>query len=717
MAADLFYQTAGQQSGPVDSRELRRLAEAGIVRPDTLVRQGTSNPWVRAERVQGLFQGSTPTPSLSLVASAPPPPPVPESGEAVNEASEKPERIWPVTWAAIIVASGTVLLLLWAVVFRGGSPPRQQAEKDQPLLAATRSAKHSGAAPAAESKFADGPTTRKAGTPIDQQLTTQTQPTPENPVLPLPDAKDTGQESEKSLDTVALYANSRAAVATILTKDDAGFDAGQGSGFFIAGELIGTRYAGHSLTGPSETGRAQWAYLLTNYHVIRSAATVELRLDDGRLGSVHEVVLEQEDADLALVVVYILDSDQSSKPTKPIGVLSIAEGQEPAVGQRVYAIGSPQGLEASLSEGIISGRREVAEGIWWLQTTAPVSPGSSGGPLLDSTGQVVGLVTAQWRGGQNLNFAVPASQVVKFLKGRCNSRRLWRGTGIKEEENDAYSSALVDAAVARDEGNTERVGGKLLFKASQQIGQGDYDGAAESLAAIDRAQCGQFEFLLHHTLGRVAEHRVYKRAAGNWAVGELSKLCRNDKDFQLAKKSFRKSIELNSEFSPAYQHLAECLKFEREWDESLPLERRLDEPIALADSLVKMVPRCVTAYKLRGGLYSKVHRRLEALADFDTAAELGPNDPETHFEIGTVCSSLGEYEKAIEAYKAAMRLNFYRASVCPYNMGIAYQKMGRFEQAIGCFEESGRLGFCPFGFGCENEVARCRKHSRVPYPQ
>lgn len=119
MAADLFYQTAGQQSGPVDSRELRRLAEAGIVRPDTLVRQGTSNPWVRAEQVRGLFQRSTAPPSSSLGASPPlppplpppPPPPVPESGApsrgvggespirhglgaaAENEASEKPERV------------------------------------------------------------------------------------------------------------------------------------------------------------------------------------------------------------------------------------------------------------------------------------------------------------------------------------------------------------------------------------------------------------------------------------------------------------------------------------------------------------------------------------------------------------------------------------------------------------------------------------------------
>ncbi len=81
MAIQWFYQTSeGQQSGPVDSRELHRLAEAGIVRPDTLVRQGDSGRWVRAEHVRGLFQQSTAPPSSSPGASPPGPPPVPESG-------------------------------------------------------------------------------------------------------------------------------------------------------------------------------------------------------------------------------------------------------------------------------------------------------------------------------------------------------------------------------------------------------------------------------------------------------------------------------------------------------------------------------------------------------------------------------------------------------------------------------------------------------------
>ncbi|REJ82661.1 MAG: DUF4339 domain-containing protein, partial [Planctomycetota bacterium] len=65
MAIQWFYQREGRPSGPVDSRELRRLAEAGSVTPNTLVRKGASGRWVRAENVRGLFQRSTPAPSSS----------------------------------------------------------------------------------------------------------------------------------------------------------------------------------------------------------------------------------------------------------------------------------------------------------------------------------------------------------------------------------------------------------------------------------------------------------------------------------------------------------------------------------------------------------------------------------------------------------------------------------------------------------------------------
>jgi serine protease Do len=81
-----------------------------------------------------------------------------------------------------------------------------------------------------------------------------------------------------------------------------------------------------------------------------------------------------------------------------------------AVGTKVYAIGAPQGLELSLSDGVVASLRPLG-GSSLIQTTAAISAGSSGGGLFDSLGRLVGITTFQSRTGQNLNFAVPADWI------------------------------------------------------------------------------------------------------------------------------------------------------------------------------------------------------------------------------------------------------------------------------------------------------------------
>lgn len=82
-------------------------------------------------------------------------------------------------------------------------------------------------------------------------------------------------------------------------------------------------------------------------------------------------------------------------------------------GERVYAIGAPRGLELTISEGIVSSLREV-DGGRIIQTTAPVSPGSSGGGLFDTQARLVGIITFQRGDGQNLNFALPAEWIAEM---------------------------------------------------------------------------------------------------------------------------------------------------------------------------------------------------------------------------------------------------------------------------------------------------------------
>jgi tetratricopeptide (TPR) repeat protein len=232
-----------------------------------------------------------------------------------------------------------------------------------------------------------------------------------------------------------------------------------------------------------------------------------------------------------------------------------------------------------------------------------------------------------------------------------------------------------------------------------QIRKGDYDGALRDLANVVPSEFGKYEYLVHYTIGHAAGLRGAKRTRGKPAktVGELYELYRSNKDHQSAKKSLRKSIELNPEFSPAHYWLAVYLS----------CEGRFAEAFLAADSLVKRVPRCATAYKLRGGLHRDLDRNVEAYADFQTAADLGPNDPETYSDMAGVCSNLGEDAKEIDAYEAAIRLKSPTANVWYYNMGRAYQRMGKYEQALACYKKAKSLGFWPPGG--DEEVAKCRE--------
>jgi hypothetical protein len=99
--------------------------------------------------------------------------------------------------------------------------------------------------------------------------------------------------------------------------------------------------------------------------------------------------------------------------------LQVGDSNKVQVGDPVFAVGNPRGLEGTLSEGIVSAIRPVgADAV--LQISAPISPGSSGGPVLDGSARVIGVAAATLKGGQNLNFAIPASYVSALL-GRART--------------------------------------------------------------------------------------------------------------------------------------------------------------------------------------------------------------------------------------------------------------------------------------------------------
>ena len=134
--------------------------------------------------------------------------------------------------------------------------------------------------------------------------------------------------------------------------------------------------------------------VITNCHVIAQAAQIKVKQGG------NEYLASPATSDTYLDLCLLQVPQLSAPAAQRTSVKSLR------VGQTVYAIGSPQGLERTLSQGLVSALRETSEGTL-IQTSAPISPGSSGGGLFDVQGQLVGITTFQTKSGQNLNFAIP----------------------------------------------------------------------------------------------------------------------------------------------------------------------------------------------------------------------------------------------------------------------------------------------------------------------
>ena len=172
--------------------------------------------------------------------------------------------------------------------------------------------------------------------------------------------------------------------------------------------------------------------LVTNYHVIEEGIRAEAKLSDGEILSIEGVLLENMEEDLALL------STGDTKRSFPALKLTDSDVE---IGQPVFVVGSPFGFEGTVSDGIVSAVRDIPQMGRLLQITAPISKGSSGGPVLNLKGEVVGVATCYYREGQNLNFAIPVDRLNNLLSwGPMRPRKLSEWPRKKE----AWSDLVLD---------------------------------------------------------------------------------------------------------------------------------------------------------------------------------------------------------------------------------------------------------------------------------
>ncbi len=213
----------------------------------------------------------------------------------------------------------------------------------------------------------------------------------------------------------ALIKRVRPAVVTLEIYDARGKEIGFGSGFFI-----------------NRNGE-----ILTNHHVIEGASSVKARTADGATHPVQVVLADDKDADLAKLLAFV-DSDAP--------YLKIA-AQRPQVGDSVIVVGSPMGLEETITQGIVSAVPEQRDDQSdlvpaTLQITAAISEGSSGGPVLNANGEVIGVATAFMRDGENLSFAVPLERILALGRHQPRTFAQWHLPRRAPDSNDLYVDGM-----------------------------------------------------------------------------------------------------------------------------------------------------------------------------------------------------------------------------------------------------------------------------------
>lgn len=368
------------------------------------------------------------------------------------------------------------------------------------------------------------------------------------------------------------------ATVEIITENDKGQADTLGSGFFVQGYLIAT-----------------------NHHVIKGASAIYARIvGQKQFFKISKIDRVDEENDLALLRV----EGFSIKPL-PLGNSSAIK-----VGDEIYAVGNPEGFEGTFSQGIVSALRRNK----LIQITAPISHGSSGGPILNNRGEVIGIAVLTIKDGQNLNFAVPIACLIalinnplsvlhseKILDPTTNQNYSRQITGEKDERDKKLTQAYLDYF------NTNRLKDAIeYFKAA----------IAQDVAS----------YQAHYLLG-LAYHYVGRY---NEAVSEMN-VC----------------IHLKPDHLAAYDNLVSCYS-------ELGLHQRA---IDLAKDLIRRVPEFDIYYCKLASAYDKAGRTYEAIETYKQAISLNPDNPVAHHSLGLIYNQIGNKKAALDEYQVVKSLN------------------------------------------------------------
>jgi tetratricopeptide (TPR) repeat protein len=415
----------------------------------------------------------------------------------------------------------------------------------------------------------------------------------------------------------------------IETYDSRGEKLSRGSGFFI------------------ETDR-----IVTNRHVIEGAYRAEIHSSTGTVYQVKAVLAVDAEGDLA-----VLKIDTPATYVRPLPL----DKTSPQEGESVVVIGNPLGLEGSVTNGIVSAVRDIPTFGRIIQITAPISAGSSGSPVVNMQGQVIGIATLQITGGQSVNFAIPSERISQLaIAGPMSLSELVATSGRNKRAKAVQYF---------------RDGLSFLSKDDCEKALVSFEKAVESDSnyAEAWAQSG----FCNEKLGKHAEALDASKRAVNlrpsaesyFNIGLASFYL---KQYKEAVDGYRQSIKLDP-YNSADTYYALALVY-RDWGKP-------DDEIQSYKQAIKLRPDFIAAYERLGSRYLRSKKFAEAVDVFRQISTLKPGDATAPNNLGEAYLELNRLNEAQESFRQAIRLkpDFGKAY---YNLGKCLLAMGNRDGAL-----------------------------------
>lgn len=383
----------------------------------------------------------------------------------------------------------------------------------------------------------------------------------------------------------------------------------------------------------------------TNCHVLEGGASFQI----GRGKNFVSATLYAEDGDKDICLL-----DAKGLKGKPAQLGKTAALK---VGVPVYAVGAPQGLELSLSDGIVSQLRGGSPP--FIQTTAAISPGSSGGGLFDSEGRLVGLTTLYIEGGQNLNFAMPVEWIAEVKPGKItvDGRRQtdWMKRAIALEELKDWQG-LIDWCLKWAKSEPQNTDPWSTLGFTYYILK-RYDDAVDAYRQVLRISP--------------------KDTIGWRQLGDMYNMVNRNSE---AIDAFRQCLNILPDAHLCWNGIGNVYRDLYRHDEAIDAYRQA----------IRNEPKSLLAWFNLGDTYWKLNRHSEAIDTYRQALTINPDFPDGWFNLGTMYGDLKRYNEAIEAYRQEL-LRYPKHISSWNNLVLAYFRSGNRTAALDALQELRRL--------------------------